>query len=125
MNSVCPSISDGVEYILYDPGYATNVDIVVMDSGIDASHPQLDDITIERIFDPAPNETSLDPYGTFVAGIIVGKDYGVFRAKSSTTKLLDVSPHRYGMSSICIKYSLCLIAKLFNYIRLEIWLHMT
>ena len=90
LNSASPSIASGVEYIEYNSQFITGIDIIVMDSGIDSSHSEFDGITYQRIHDSFPSDTTLDAHGTGVASIIVGENYGVFRAKNSDTKLLDV-----------------------------------
>eukprot|EP01084_Bolivina_argentea_P014994 28038_1 len=76
------------QYIKYDPTYNPNMDIIVMDSGIDASHSQFTGITIERIRDEYPQEL-LHRHGTHVAGTIIGEDCGAFVA-STQTRLIDV-----------------------------------
>eukprot|EP00486_Rosalina_sp_Unknown_P004510 CAMPEP_0201576330 /NCGR_PEP_ID=MMETSP0190_2-20130828/22077_1 /ASSEMBLY_ACC=CAM_ASM_000263 /TAXON_ID=37353 /ORGANISM="Rosalina sp." /LENGTH=448 /DNA_ID=CAMNT_0048007065 /DNA_START=251 /DNA_END=1597 /DNA_ORIENTATION=- len=91
LNTVCPGISDGTQFIQFDSTYNPNMDIIIMDSGVDASHSQFDGITIERIFDAYPDQTELSTHGTHVAGTVVGKDYGAFRIGSDTQiKLIDV-----------------------------------
>eukprot|EP01084_Bolivina_argentea_P047009 86595_1 len=104
LNTVCPAISDGIEYIQYDSLYPLNMDIVVMDSGIDTSHSQFAGITIERIYDAYSTEP-LGSHGTHCAGTILSKDYGAFRVDSNTQiKLIDVRifPTSGGTSSATI-----------------------
>eukprot|EP01084_Bolivina_argentea_P014995 28042_1 len=79
------------QYIKYDhdPTYNPNMDIIVVDSGIEASHSQFTGITVEVLHDSYPKQ-SMQSHGTHVAGTIVGKDYGAFNAASAHTKLIDV-----------------------------------
>lgn len=67
LNTASPAITDGVQYIQFDSTYNPNLDIIVMDSGIDESHEQFSGITIERIFDAYPSETVFS-HGTHCGG---------------------------------------------------------
>ena len=89
-DSCCPSITNGVEYIEYDSSYNPNIDIIVMDSGIDFEHPQFEGITTDTLYNHYDASEGLNNHGTHVAGTIIGKDYGAFRAKNTQIKLLDV-----------------------------------
>ena len=81
--------SDRTLYVEYPPLFNPNFDIIVMDSGIDTTHSEFDGITIERIENAYPNEP-LHTHGTFCSAIILGKNYGAFRAKDTDIKLIDV-----------------------------------
>ena len=89
LDSAFPWQTNKVEYIEYESTYNAQMDIIVMDSGIDASHSEFNGITVERIHDAWPGQ-SLGSHGTHVAGTIVGENYGVFRAKDTQIKLVDV-----------------------------------
>ena len=84
-----PLESDTTAYIEYDSSFDPNMVIIVMDSGIDISHPEFNGISYQRIFNPYGNE-SLNAHGTHVAGTICGENYGVVRAKQTQIKLVDV-----------------------------------
>ena len=84
-----PAESNTTAYIEYDFSFDPNMVIIVMDSGIDISHPEFNGISYQRIFDPYPN-TSLGSHGTHVTGTICGENYGVVRAKGTKIELVDV-----------------------------------
>eukprot|EP01084_Bolivina_argentea_P194133 333048_1 len=90
LDSLTPHIDNGIEFVQCISGYDPGFDIIVMDSGIDATHEEFDNIVYQRIFDAYPGDKKLYFHGTHVAGIIVGQNYGVFRAQNTKVKLLDV-----------------------------------
>lgn len=90
LDFVSPLIINGFEYIEYDSNYDPNIDIIIMDSGIDFPHFEFNGIMIEKLFDTNPSNPTLFWHGTHVAGIIVGNNYGVFRAQNTSIKVLDV-----------------------------------
>ena len=89
LDSACPTVPGGVQYIEYPLGYDPGFDIIVMDSGIDSTHPEFDGVTIEQIYDGFPG-SSYHSHGTHCSGTILGENYGVFSAKSLQIKVIDV-----------------------------------
>lgn len=70
LDLACPSIPNGFEYIDYGlSSYDPNFDIIVMDSGIEVTHPEFHGITINRIYDAYPTSLTLSDHGTHVAGL--------------------------------------------------------
>ena len=57
-----PSISNGFEYIQYDPYFEPDMLIIVVHTGIDYTHPEFDGIHYELIFDAYPFD-SLGDHG--------------------------------------------------------------
>lgn len=92
LNDVSYLRPNGLQYIEYDPSFDPNLDIIVMDSGVDSSHYEFNDIDFERIFDANDNDLPSDylDHGTHVAGTIVGQTVGVFKARNTKIKLIDV-----------------------------------
>ena len=70
LDNSCPNQAGGIEYVEFDSAFNTDLDIIVMDTGIDASHPEFDGITYEKIYEheslvPLPD---LHDHGTHIAG---------------------------------------------------------
>eukprot|EP01084_Bolivina_argentea_P083134 150528_1 len=84
--------SSGLEYIQFDSDFDPQMDIVIMDTGVDSTHSQFSGITYKLLYDAYPDHITypFHDHGTHCAGTVLGNTYGVFKAQSSKIKLLDV-----------------------------------
>jgi serine protease AprX len=80
------------------------VNVAIVDSGVDADHPGLDDrVTVERTFSPdgsSPGQAGASAHGSHVAGIAVGTGEGAAEGREDVAGMapaaglvsLDISP---------------------------------
>jgi len=67
-----------------------SISVYVMDSGIEASHPEFIDANITNIYSVTPGDFSDNKgHGTAIASVIVGKTCGITEAKLKIVKIFD------------------------------------
>ena len=67
-----------------------NISVYVVDSGIEAGHPEFVDANITNIYSVTPGDFSdNNGHGTAIASVIVGKSCGVTDAKLKIVKIFD------------------------------------
>ena len=67
-----------------------HVSVYIMDSGIEASHPEFEGVTITNLYTVTPNDyTDNNGHGTALASVISGKNCGVTSAKLKIVKIFD------------------------------------
>lgn len=67
-----------------------HVSVYVMDSGIEATHPEFEDVTITNIYSVTGNDFSDNRgHGTALASVISGKNCGITSAKLKIVKIFD------------------------------------
>lgn len=66
------------------------ISVYVMDSGLDATHPEFADATISNIYSVTPNDyTDNNGHGTALSSVIVGKTCGITNAHLKVVKIFD------------------------------------
>lgn len=67
-----------------------HVSVYIMDSGIEASHPEFENVTITNIYTVTPDDFSDNRgHGTALASVIAGKNCGITSAKLKIVKIFD------------------------------------
>lgn len=67
-----------------------NITVYIMDSGIEASHPEFSEANINFLYSVTPGDFSdTNGHGTALAGVIVGKTCGITNAKVQVVKIFD------------------------------------
>lgn len=75
----------------------SNIDVYVMDSGIEASHPEFEGVNITNVYSIVPGDYSdTTGHGTGLAGVIAGKTRGMSSAKLKIVKIFhrDVTTYQ-------------------------------
>lgn len=75
----------------------SNVNVYVMDSGIDATHPEFDGVSITNIYSVVPGDyTDTTGHGTALSSVISGKTRGLSSAKLNIVKIFhrDVTTYQ-------------------------------
>ncbi len=67
----------------------SNINVYIMDSGIDATHPEFDGVSITNIYSVTGDFIDNKGHGTALAGIIAGKTCGISSAKLKIVKIFD------------------------------------
>lgn len=68
----------------------SNVHVYIMDSGIDATHPEFDGVDITNIYSVTPGDyTDTTGHGTALASVIAGKTCGMSSAKLKIVKIFQ------------------------------------
>lgn len=68
----------------------SNVHVYIMDSGIDATHPEFQGVSITNLYSVAPGDfTDTTGHGTALASVIAGKTCGVSSAKLKIVKIFQ------------------------------------
>lgn len=67
-----------------------NITVYIMDSGIEANHPEFSEADINLLYSVTPGDfTDHNGHGTALAGVIVGKTCGITNAKVNVVKIFD------------------------------------
>jgi hypothetical protein len=70
--------------------FGKNINVYVLDSGIEASHPEFVDATIENIYSVVPgNFNDYTGHGTAISSVIAGKTCGITDATIKVVKIFD------------------------------------
>jgi hypothetical protein len=70
--------------------YGELINVYVLDSGIEASHPEFVDAKIENVYSVMPNDfTDRTGHGTSIASVIVGKTCGITNSTIKVVKVFD------------------------------------